>query len=500
MKSYRLPAFAAVAFAIACGASSSSDVAAKAAGQQLTVTRLAEVLGTSQAPLEKDVARSIAELWVNYQLLAEAGAKGDSLNDKKTMDAALWSNIDNIRVKKFYEIVSKGWADQAPGTDEERYNKGEAFAARHILIKVEANATPEQKAVAMKKAEAIRAEATPANFVKLAAKSDEPGAAERGGDLGLFGKGMMVPEFEKCVVAIKPGEISPICTTSFGYHIIYRSLYADVKDKFAPVAKQRNVAIAESTYLAKVEQANVVSLTTNVAVKAKAIARDPLGYAKKTDKLATYKGGDLTESEFANWLSAYPPQSQIRPQLIQAPDSLVEKFVKQIVRNELVLKQADSAKTVVDTAEYSNLYLNFKNAVAQSWTALGVDPTKLADSAKAPAGGDKAKIAAYRIESFFSKLVKSEVQFVDIPYPVAHALQSKYEYSVNDVALDKVVERAKVVRATADSVKAQKTQTPGGAGPKGVGAPPAGAPAAGAPAAGAPPAAAPPPAPPAKKP
>ncbi len=488
MKSYRLPAFAAVAFAIACGASSSSDVAAKAAGQQLTVTRLAEVLGTSQAPLEKDVARSIAELWVNYQLLAEAGAKGDSLSDKKTMDAALWSNIDNIRVKKFYETVSKGWADQAPGTDEDRYNKGEALAARHILVKLEANASPEQKAVAMKKAEAIRAEATPANFVKLAAKSDEPGAAERGGDLGLFGKGMMVPEFEKCLLAIKPGEISPICTTSFGYHIIYRSLYSDVKDKFAPVAKQRNVAIAESTYLSKVEQANAVSLTTNVAVKAKAIARNPLGYAKDADKLATYKGGELTSAEFADWLSAYPPQSQIRPQLIQAPDSLVEKFVKQIVRNELVLKQADSAKAVVDSSELSNLYLNFKNALSQSWTALGVDPTKLADSAKAPAGGDKAKIAAYRVESFFDKLVKSEVQFVDVPYPVAHALQAKYEYSVNDAGLDKVVERAKVVRATADSVKAQKTPTPGGAAPKGVGAPPAGAPPAGsAPAAPAPP-------------
>ena len=130
MKSYRLSVLGAVAFAVACGAASNPDVAAKAGNQQLSVTRLAEILGQSQAPLEKDVARSIAELWVNYQLVGLAAAKGDSLSDPKVMEAALWSSIENIRVKKFYDAVSKGWSDQAPGTDEQRYNSGEAFAAR----------------------------------------------------------------------------------------------------------------------------------------------------------------------------------------------------------------------------------------------------------------------------------------------------------------------------------------------------------------------------------
>src|SRR5207342_1949701 len=95
MKSYRLPALAAAAFAIACGAASNPDVAAKVGSNQLSVTRLADILGNSQAPLEKDVARSIAELWVNYQLIALASSKGDSLSDKKVMEDALWSSIQN---------------------------------------------------------------------------------------------------------------------------------------------------------------------------------------------------------------------------------------------------------------------------------------------------------------------------------------------------------------------------------------------------------------------
>ncbi|WP_396207399.1 peptidylprolyl isomerase [Gemmatimonas sp.] len=463
---------AAVAFAVACGAASNPDVAATAGNQQLSSAKLAEILGQSQAPLEKDVARSIAELWVNYQLVALSAAKGDSLTDPKVMQDALWSNLDNIRVKKFYDNVSKGWNDQAPGSDEERYNNGEAYAARHILIKTEQGATPEQIAAAKAKATDILKQATPANFASLAARSDEPGAKERGGDLGLFGKGMMVPEFEKCVVAMKPGEISKEpCQTSFGFHVIYRSPFADVKDKFAPIAKQRNVAIAESTYLAKLESGNEVKIEANATVKAKAIAKNTLGYRKDNDAMATYKGGKLTAARFAEWLAAYPPSSQIRPQLVQAPDTLVEKFVKQIVRNELVLRQADSAKATVDTAEMSNLFLNFKNAVSQTWTSLGVEPAKLADSAKA-VGGDKEKVAGAKVEAFFGKLVKNEVPFVDVPYPVARAVQQKYSFNINEAGLDKVIELAKGVRAKSDSSK-----VPGGAPAPGAQQPAAPAPA-----------------------
>lgn len=478
MKSYRLPALAAAAFAIACGASSNPDVVATVGNQQLSVTRLADILGNSQAPLEKDVARSIAELWVNYQLVAMAAAKDDSLNDKSVMDDALWSETENMRVKKYYDTYQKTWDTVTTGSYETRFNNGEALAARHILVTVDANATPEQKAAARKKAEAIRAEATPANFVKLAAKSDEPGAAERGGDLGLFAKGAMVPEFEAAVNAIKPGEISPVVETQFGYHVIYRETYNEVKDKFDPIAEQRNAAIADSVYLSTSETNAKVELVSGAAIKAKAIARDPIGYRKDNAAIAKYKGGELTAKEFSDWLSAYPPQSQVRPQLIAAPDSLAEKFVKQIVRNELMLRAADSMKVEIDSAELANIKLNYLNAVTQSWSALGIEPTKLADSAKA--GGEKGAIAANRIETFFDKLVKNEAQFVDIPYKVARAAQGKFSFNINDAGLDKAVERAQSVRATADSLRVQQGQ-PGAAGGPPAGGPPAGAPPPGGP-------------------
>ena len=154
--------------------------------------------------------------------------------------------------------------------------------------------------------------------------------AQLNGDLGLFGKGMMVPEFEKCVMAIKPGEISPVCATSFGYHVIYRSPYADVAEKFAPIAKQRNVQIAESTYLAKVESSNGVELTSGVAVKAKAIARNPLGYAKDNDKLKATGlslGGVLLPGTDLDKVASLPTRDQALSMLMGVMKAPIQKLV-----------------------------------------------------------------------------------------------------------------------------------------------------------------------------
>jgi peptidyl-prolyl cis-trans isomerase D len=462
MKVYRVPALlvlAATLSAAACDSSIGVDTAAKVGSQELTVDELAEVLSSSQAPLETEVARSIAELWVNYQLAGMAAARGDTLSTNAVMDAGLWSAIDNIRVRTLYEAVSKTWDTTGGASDEHRYAEGDLMSARHILVQVAPDATPEQVEAARQKAESIRAEATPANFARLAARSDEPGAGDRGGDLGVFPRGAMVPDFEAAVLALEPNEISPVVRTSFGFHVIYRKPFSQVSGEVAQMSGQRRLVQAESTYLVGLENAADIKLSDNAAGLTKDIARNPLGFRENNTSIATFTGGSLTASRLADWVAAYPPQQQLRPRIITAPDSVAEQFIRQIVRNELLLDKADSAKIAVDTAELTNLRMAFRNNLTMAWTTMGVEPSALSDSASTPA--EREALAGARVDAYFDKLVKNEAQFADVAYPVARALQTKYEFAFNDAGLERAVERAKQLRAAADSAPPAPTSDPG---------------------------------------
>lgn len=94
--------------------------------------------------------------------------------------------------------------------NEATYKKPEEVKASHILIKDE------------KKAKEILAKLKAGgDFAALAKEnSEDPGSGAQGGDLGYFGKGRMVPEFEKSAFSLKPGQMSDLVKSQFGYHII----------------------------------------------------------------------------------------------------------------------------------------------------------------------------------------------------------------------------------------------------------------------------------------
>lgn len=107
--------------------------------------------------------------------------------------------------------------------NESRYATPAERRASHILVKVDAGADAQAKARAREKAQAIlaRVKARPDTFADEARQnSDDPGSKAAGGDLDFFGKGAMVKPFEDAAFALKPGEISDIVETDFGFHVI----------------------------------------------------------------------------------------------------------------------------------------------------------------------------------------------------------------------------------------------------------------------------------------
>ena len=113
------------------------------------------------------------------------------------------------------ETVTEAEIKAAYDARASQYAVAEQRRASHILIA----AGPD----ARRKAEELLAEArkSPARFDELARKhSQDPGSADKGGDLGLFGRGMMVKPFEEAAFAMKEGDISGPVETEFGFHII----------------------------------------------------------------------------------------------------------------------------------------------------------------------------------------------------------------------------------------------------------------------------------------
>lgn len=104
-----------------------------------------------------------------------------------------------------------------------RYTQAEERRASHILVKAEKSAPAAEREKAKVKAEALLAEVrkNPASFAEVAKKnSDDPGSAQRGGDLDFFARGAMVKPFEDTVFSMKPGELSSVVESDFGFHII----------------------------------------------------------------------------------------------------------------------------------------------------------------------------------------------------------------------------------------------------------------------------------------
>ena len=122
---------------------------------------------------------------------------------------------DSVRIP---EAELRRWYD----ANQSQYRQDEQIKARHILFMTR-DPGPQIEKQAKMRADSLLAAIRKdgGDFAELARRfSQEPGAATSGGDLGWFGRGRMVKEFEAAAFALKPGEISPVVKTQFGYHII----------------------------------------------------------------------------------------------------------------------------------------------------------------------------------------------------------------------------------------------------------------------------------------
>jgi peptidyl-prolyl cis-trans isomerase C len=215
-------------------AQATGDTELVARSGEVTITKAELELAVESLPAEyRQYAegpgkRSFAEDLLRMKLLANAAEKSGLASEPKIrtqLELARANTLANAQIERMSDEIEID-QERVNALYEERKGQLERARARHILIAFEGspaagdNAPPEEEARA--KAETLRARIEGGeDFAEIAREeSDDHGSAARGGDLGSFARGQMVPEFEEAVFAAEAGELVPVVRTQFGYHVV----------------------------------------------------------------------------------------------------------------------------------------------------------------------------------------------------------------------------------------------------------------------------------------
>ena len=234
-----------------------SDILVTVNGKNVTKQDAEQFVAAAQqgahfAQLDKAQQEMIKQRLVEKILFTELAKKEGVENDpefKAAIEKIKEELLVNVWMKKQLDstLVSDSEAKEFYEKNKDKFKQPETVTASHILVKTE----DEAKAI-IEELKPLKGAALKEKFVVLAkAKSTGP-SGPKGGDLGTFTQGQMVPEFAKAVWALKDGTVTlEAVKTQFGYHVIYLEKknpaialpYDAVKEKIIQSLKQKQFAV-----------------------------------------------------------------------------------------------------------------------------------------------------------------------------------------------------------------------------------------------------------------
>jgi hypothetical protein len=443
------------------------DVVATASGQELTVERVASMIAPAKSvPLRREIVDRIADMWVDYELLAQAVASGDSLLDSATVENASWPAVVSQLATAYHDSLVKPPAVK-PAQVDSAYNGNDHRLVSHILVALRQDTSAASKAAKRRTVQGYLDQLHHgANFADLARRvSEDPGSKAQGGSVGIIRRGQMVKPFEDAAFALRPGETSPIVETAYGYHILYRPALDQVRDTFQTHLEDVFAERADSLFLDSLTNKTGVHVEARAPQMVKAAATN-LRLAKSRDRtIATWRGGKLTERELATWLQAYPPQTI--GMIGQAPDSTLNEFVKSLARNEMIIAAARARGFRVTPGARDTIRTRYRTDLMEIENGIGISPESLAADTAAR-GMDRKARAARHIEAYFTAITNApgSRQLYMVPPYLSDVLRQRFSWKVNAAGVDRALERARTLRGPetpqAPPGMPQMTPAPGG--------------------------------------
>ncbi|MSR35776.1 MAG: hypothetical protein EXR95_03890 [Gemmatimonadetes bacterium] len=424
---------------------------ARAGGHELGVTEAAGLIAPEAGiPARPEVVLAVADLWIDYTLLATAAAEDSTLEnvdlkplveqqEEVEMIGQLRDSAVPLDTAIAEEEVRRRFAQEAPGS---------RVRARHILLTPPDGATQFQRDSVKAAAEALLKRVQAGEKLETLATeySADPGSAARGGDLGFFERGAMVAAFDSVAFTLEPGQVSSVVATPFGYHIIrveekQTPGFDELGPQFRQQLQSERVMKAESTFVAGLEERAKMEVVKGAAGLTREVAKNPLarmGGRALRRPLVKYEGGALTVAEMRQFLQTREPG--FRQQVDQATDQqIVDNLLNALTQRELLVAEARAKGIQPNTQRQDSMVAMVRKGFLDAARQLGLV------SIQPQEGESKEQAIDRAVTALLQSILKGQRDVIPLG-GVAFTLRQQYPTEVFAPAVDKVVQEVETVR------------------------------------------------------
>ena len=461
-----------------------ATTAAEAAGRELSAERLAQIM-TSAKGLRptREAAEQVANVWIDYSLLAEAVVRDSLPVDSASVAQAVWAELVEIQGTRWHDTLMARRSAMPPTAVDSLYRKSDQRLFQHILFAARGNADDTTRKAKRARAEAALAQLRKgAPFGRLASQlSEDPGSKVDSGYLPLGPRGRFVGPFDSAAWTLDPGETSGIVETPYGYHILRRPGLDEVRGRLGDYLVQQAGMRLDSMYMDSLAAANKVKVVDDAPALMRAAAKEPEEAAKSAKPLVQFTGGAFTTRDFIRWVNALPPQYSA--QLQSADNDALNQFASALAQNTLLLREAEAAGIRPTAEDWTELRDQYVARLDTLRGEMGLDAPELTDESVPVA--QRSALAGAKVEAYLDRLGDGKSRLRPLPSALATVLRARLPSRVDNAGLNRAAQLAGEERASDTTAQAPGAPgvlrrapgpppVPGEPGQGGAGSPPGG--------------------------
>ncbi len=442
----------------------SGRVLARAAGHELTVDQMVEILARQNSvPNQADVVDALANFWVDYTLIGVM-ARDDSMFTTLDLEPLLKPQIEQEIIDAYMDLVSRpdtAISDQDLRAMWEADSPTDSVRAQHILLAFPEQPTQSQLDSLVALAEQLRARAAAGeSFDALAGQySDDTGSAVQGGDVGFFGMGMMVPSFEEAAFSLAVGDVGGPVESSLGLHVIKvtdrkAQTFEAARDGFRDSIVRGRLLASDSVVLAEIDEEGEIEVRAEAADILRELAVNPrtsLSSRAANRALVSYRGGSFSVSDALLLLNTR--QAEFPAQLAVAPNDALNVLLNRFGQAQVLLARAADAGIGPSESHVDSLESLARQRVREATDEIGLRRIALLEGETADDALDRTVLQLLREISAGTRNA--------IPLgSVIVSVREEVDWDIFDSAIGATVERIDDLRGASDGTQLPAGNTP----------------------------------------